>query len=177
MKKNVINLNEAQLKKIVAESVRKVLNEKVLPTYDNVKSFDDGEDTPHIHKGEDMFSEDLLYLADRIDKLTGRQYTVTTDGQSQIIMHRKQESSMSLETLEIITKVTRYLHLDKVFIDGTKVIWGIDKPFERKSRKVQVGDKYFDMNNVPKEWQRKKPRVSHQTWYDEQGDNIYTPTY
>lgn len=153
--KRRIKLTESELKRMIAESVKGVLQEAVLPDYYYYGYNEDGDKV--MDYGEDMFPDDVLYMAEKINKLAGGNLSVEVTNDGCITMHHN--GTLSLKSLELITKITKYLRLDSLHISN-EIVWWMPNIDVNKSRRTQVGDKYFNMKNVPREWQRHKPKMN-----------------
>lgn len=151
--KQTIKLNESQLRGLIKESIKNVLQETVLPDY-YYDIDDNGEE--FIGHGDDMFPDDILYIADKVNKLADGKLSVSVTNDGRITMYHN--GSLSLESLELITKITKYLRCKRVRIDKSQISWMVSTDFS-KSHKTQVGDKYFGIKDIPHEWQRRKPNV------------------
>ena len=149
--KQGIRINESQLRNII----KGVLQETVLPDY--YYDFDDNGEK-FIKHGDDIFPDDVLYIADKVNKLAGGRFTVSVTNDGCLTMYH--HKTLSLESLELIVKVTKYLRNNGVFITNSEIKWDIPTDFS-KSHKTQVGDKYFKMNEIPREWKRHKPKVKN----------------
>ena len=163
MNKKRIKLTESDLHRIIKESVNKVvIGEAVLPVYNTTyrpkddSDYYDGEYDELLFKGEDMFPDDVLHQAEMLRKMTGDKLKITITKEGNFTMFYN--GSLSIESLQLILKVSKYLRTNRVYIDGSSVVWKTNNSYD-KSHKTQVGNKFFD--NVPKEHQVTKPKVLH----------------
>ena len=110
-----------------------------------------------MYKGDDMYPDDALYQAEMLRKMTGDKLKITITNDGHFAMNYDGHS-LSVESLQLIIKVAKYLRTDRVYFDEDKVIWRANRSYD-KSHRTQVGNKFFD--KVPKEHQVTKPKVLH----------------
>ena len=157
-KKQLIRLTESDLNRIVKESVNKTLREAVLPYYYGHSTPDDfsTDDDEYMYNGDDMFSDDALHQAEILRKMTGDKLKIQVDKDGYFYFYYT--GTLSIESLQLLIKIAKYLRTDRVNISDGKVYFAGGRDYS-KSHRTQVGKRFFD--NVPKEHRVKKPKVLH----------------
>ena len=182
--KQIIRLTETDLHRVIKETVNRILGEAIVPIYNRPNTYDYSyKNKNYMNKGDDMFDEDFIYKAQKVNRICNGKLKVSFDNYNKIITVNT-TGTLSLESMDLVRRITKVLGLNRIHLGkGNTIEWhcGENGHSFEKSRKVQFGNKSWD--EVPPEHDVIKPPVSHRTYEDEIGDDrspdeeMYFDTY